>query len=64
MGIGVGPSDLTPGGDALVEGVGAVFAAPLGEFGFPVEDVGGGVVGSVPLGRTVADALAVGGLVL
>ena len=63
MRVGVGPSGLTPGGDALLEGVGAVFAAPLEEFGFAVEDVDGGVVGSVPLGRIVADALAVGGLV-
>ena len=64
MGIGVIASDLTPRGDALVECVGAVFAAALGGFELSFEDIDDGVEAIVLMGRTVADALAVGGIVL
>ena len=57
-GVRNAPPGILPG-----DGVWSVFAAPLGEFGFAVEDVDGDVVGSVLLGGMVADGPAVGGVV-
>ena len=62
-GIGLLPVGLSPGRDALVEGVGVVLTAALGQFGLAVEYVNREVVGGVLLGGVVADDPAVGWVV-
>ena len=61
-GNGLLPVGLSPGRDALVEGVGVVLTAALGQFGLAVEYVHGMVVGGVLLGGMVADGPTVGGV--
>ena len=50
----------SPGGDALVHGIGGVLAAALGQVRLPVEHVHGVVVGEVLLGDMVGDGPAAG----
>ena len=61
--IGLLPVGLSPGGDALVQGVWLALAAAFGQFRLTVEHVNSVVVGGVLLGGEVADGPAVGGVV-
>ena len=53
--VGLLPVGLPPGGDALVQGVGVVPAAALGQFWLSVENVNGDVVRGVLLSGVIPD---------
>ena len=54
--IGGLPVGLSPGGDALVHGIGMIATAALGQVRFSVQDIDGVVVRRVLLGGVVADS--------
>ena len=62
--VGCLPVGLPPGGDALVQSVGVVTPAELGEFGFPVQAANRMVVRSVLLGGVVTYGPTVGSVPL